>query len=210
MKQIKYGLVAVTLTTSIVVNAKSWTDALIDKVVDKVAEAIHIGKSPIQASASNDTSKTSRTEATTSQYNYSDYPITNIYTGKPAKLNLASNKNARSFKTRLNEGLQDGVNFAGSYSIVTWGCGTECMAGAMVNVQTGQVIDLPEVGFEQGIQKDSALYVVNPNPDEPAINPATGEADIDYETGKPYPRYPSYAETNYYQWNGNSFIKLNP
>lgn len=202
MKALKPSLLAVILSLSLSANAKSWTDGLIDKIVDKVAETIQTGKSTIQASAS--------VRSATSQYNYSDYPITNIYTGKPAKLNLASNKNARSFKTRLNEGLQDGVNFAGSYSIVTWGCGTECMAGAMVNVQTGQVIDLPEVGFEQGIQKDSALYVVNPNPDEPAINPATGEADIDYETGKPYPRYPSYAETNYYQWNGDSFIKLNP
>ena len=158
--------------------------------------------------ASDVDSDTKQTVTVTQPYKFSDYPVSRIYSNEPAKLNLASNKNASAFKTRLKEGLQDGMNFAGSYVIVTWGCGTECMSGAMVDVSTGSVIDLPEVGLEQGFQKDSSLYVVNPNPDEPAINPETGKADIDPDTGKPYSRYPSYAETNYYQWNGKQFIKL--
>lgn len=130
-------------------------------------------------------------------YNYSDYPASNIYTGKPAKLNLASNKMASLFKTRLSQGLRDGVNFSGSYTVVEWGCGGGCIGGALVDVRTGKVIDLPNDIQEGGVyfdyQKNSSLFVVKP-------------MDDGRENGEP-PRFTS--KVTYYNWNGNSFIKLN-
>jgi hypothetical protein len=35
------------------------------------------------------------------------------------------------------------VNFAGKYVLTLWGCGTECLMGAALNVTTGKVVWIP-------------------------------------------------------------------
>lgn len=54
-------------------------------------------------------------------------------------INFRGNPGARSFRTRLTEGLRDGVNFAGHYVVVGWGCGTGCISGAIIDTRTGNV-----------------------------------------------------------------------
>ena len=70
---------------------------------------------------------------------FEDYAVTKIFKGKPARPVFASNPQARTFRTRLTEGAQKGPNFAGHYTIVTWGCGTGCEQMAVVDAQTGRV-----------------------------------------------------------------------
>lgn len=51
---------------------------------------------------------------------------------------------ARKYRTRLGDGLHDlPVNFAGHYVMITWGCGTTCLDGGMVDARTGQATPLP-------------------------------------------------------------------
>lgn len=51
---------------------------------------------------------------------------------------------ARHYRTRLGEGLRDlPINFAGHYVMVTFGCGSTCLYGGMVDVRTGQATALP-------------------------------------------------------------------
>src|SRR5689334_16959216 len=69
---------------------------------------------------------------------YEDYAVAKTYKGKPA-LPLINNSQARAFRTRLREGAAKGPNFAGHYTIVTWGCGTGCQQMAVVDAQTGRV-----------------------------------------------------------------------
>ena len=67
-----------------------------------------------------------------------DYPAP-VYKGKPAALKLNGSKEARNFRTRLREGAKEGVNFAGHYTVVQWGCGTACLQAAFIDAKTGAV-----------------------------------------------------------------------
>jgi hypothetical protein len=55
-----------------------------------------------------------------------------------------NNRFSRKYRTRLGEGLRDlPVNFSGHYVMVTWGCGSTCLDGGMVDARTGQATALP-------------------------------------------------------------------
>jgi hypothetical protein len=72
-----------------------------------------------------------------------------------------------NFRTRLREGAgSTGVNFNGAFTIVTWGCGTECQSGGVIDRSDGRVYELPiaELGYE--FYSDSSLLVVNPDPED--------------------------------------------
>jgi len=62
--------------------------------------------------------------------------------GRAAPLRLDS-AFARQFRTRLREGAKLTPNFAGKYRLVQWGCGTTCVAGAVIDRNTGRVVPLP-------------------------------------------------------------------
>lgn len=52
---------------------------------------------------------------------------------------LASNKNARMYRTNLRNAAKEGVNFAGRYVLACWGCGTGCLEAAIIDARTGKV-----------------------------------------------------------------------
>ena len=61
-----------------------------------------------------------------------------VYAGKPAPLNLRSHRLARAFRTRIREQLhEEGINFAGHYTIAVMGCGTGCSTTAIVDARNG-------------------------------------------------------------------------
>ena len=80
---------------------------------------------------------------------FEKYPA-EVYAGQPAKLNLAKYPWARDYRTRFRAALAGGVNFAGKYAIVTWGCGMGCSISTSVNIQTGEVspFEVPVSGEE--------------------------------------------------------------
>jgi hypothetical protein len=49
----------------------------------------------------------------------------------------------RQYRTRLRAAVAERPNFAGHYVLTTWGCGTECLYGAAVNLRTRRVTFLP-------------------------------------------------------------------
>jgi hypothetical protein len=70
-----------------------------------------------------------------------------VYDGPVGHLDLSS-PNSYSYRTRLRNGAQQPVNFAGHYQLAQWGCGTECITGAMIDALTGQVTFLPTITTE--------------------------------------------------------------
>ena len=69
---------------------------------------------------------------------FRDYPVPETYRGKTAPLVLT--RDDRVFRTRLRwaaKNLQP--NFAGHYILTTWGCGTSCLMGAVIDAKTGRV-----------------------------------------------------------------------
>jgi len=72
---------------------------------------------------------------------FRDYPA-EPYSGPSAPVILATPDEV-NFRTRLREAVRQPANFAGSYSLALWGCGTSCVTGAAVNLKTGHVVWLP-------------------------------------------------------------------
>jgi hypothetical protein len=120
---------------------------------------------------------------------FEDYPVTVRFTGTPAAPILVS-REQRMFRTRIQnaalkgEGVfkdsdskfpltKPGANFAGKYVAVAWGCGSQCVMMAIVDLETGKVYDSPlaEQGtlsshldnlsdMEIGYRRDSSLMIL--------------------------------------------------
>ena len=70
------------------------------------------------------------------------------------------------FRTRITKEALQGPNFAGHYTVATWGCGTGCTEFAIVNAKTGTVF-FPSFGGVESIRvpcnKDDIPAATEPN-----------------------------------------------
>lgn len=115
------------------------------------------------------------------------YPATVAFHGKPAEPVLNS-RQARRFRTVIREGAKDGPNFAGHYTVVSWGCGLGSFSFAVVDAISGRVYlpplacltlaggyHAPLPGFAEadnpGYRLDSRLIVVSGIEDRPELGP---------------------------------------
>ncbi len=121
---------------------------------------------------------------------WEDFPATASFRGAPAPVELRSQPWARGFRTVLRAGAAEGPNFAGAYTVVVWGCGTQCQRWAVVDARTGRVHGSPfdaELGVD--FRRDSRLVAVNPlRPDE-----------------IPSPWRPAPA---YFAWDGGEMVRV--
>src|ERR1035437_10132549 len=133
---------------------------------------------------------------------FDQYPV-KVEKPRINKIDFRRNRDAGTFRTRLAEGLAGGVNFVGRYVVVTWGCGTGCTNGAIIDTRTGRVLWPGEFynidasygdGYADPIleyKKNSRLFIfhgIPGPPDEDAKTPPSG----DY----------------YYEWRNNGFRRL--
>ncbi len=86
-------------------------------------------------------------------FRFEDYPAV-VWRGKPAPLNLRSHPLARKFRTVMRQQLQEGVNFAGHYTLASAGCGTGCSITAVLDARTGQAWFPNELNGWTGIVGD--------------------------------------------------------
>ena len=99
---------------------------------------------PIQSAASADN------PTVTSGHRFADYPPTDTLKSAAKFPDFKGRDRAfKEYRTRIRDGVSGGVNFAGHYSFITIGCGTECRFGYVVDLRTGQVFDFPYGGEEQ-------------------------------------------------------------
>ena len=121
---------------------------------------------------------------------FEDFPATEEFSGTPAPVDLASQPWASLYRTVLREGAADGPDFAGAYTVVSWGCGTQCQQWAVVDARTGRVHGFPfDSGLGLDYRLDSRLVVVNPlQPDE-----------------EPWPGRPPPV---YFAWDGRQMVRV--
>lgn len=155
--------------------------------------------STIQATISpintvNSTKKTLVSESATQRVSqapiFTDYSATENFSGTPAPVNLTSHPQARRFRTVLQQGAKQRPNFAGKYTVVTWGCGTSCQSVGIINAETGSVyiLDSPAAAGVK-FQLDSRLLIVNP-PENLSENE------------------PNWIQTRYYVWDGTQLTQV--
>jgi hypothetical protein len=105
-------------------------------------------------------------------------------------VDLTSHRDARRFRTMLREGARKGVNFAGHFALVTWGCGTDCRQLAIIEARSGRVF-FAAFTLERAphFRTDSRLLAIDP------YGSAFSEDDL------PGPRFQMR-----YVWDGTSLV----
>lgn len=72
---------------------------------------------------------------------FGNYPVVEKLQNKNEPIVLS--KKDRIYSTRLKEAAKQKPNFAGHYILTTWGCGMECLMGAIIDAKTGRIYQLP-------------------------------------------------------------------
>ena len=93
-------------------------------------------------------------------YSFDSYK-TAVYKGVLKDPDFKTNPDAKFFITRIKEGCKEGVNFAGHYTLIYWGCGTACQYGVVVDRKTGEIFSdyISSLGSE--FRVDSELIILN-------------------------------------------------
>jgi len=132
--------------------------------------------------------------ATAQQWPFQTYPAV-VSKHKPAPLKLETLK-AKQHITAIRKAVQRGPNFAGHYTVVEWGSGTEVAVYVIVDDSTGRVYEPPEISISVDLgydgphfRVDSSLMVVASCPD-PRVYGLNN------------------CQRNFYRWDGHRLILL--
>jgi hypothetical protein len=75
---------------------------------------------------------------------FDDFRVSEIYRGTARMPDFSGRDRAyANFRTRIREGIKEGVNFCGRYAIISFGCGTGCRFTLMADITNGRVYDFP-------------------------------------------------------------------
>lgn len=145
---------------------------------------------------------------------FEDYPVTETFAGTPAAPILATSEQ-RMFRTRIRngalkgEGVVDsiskrlltkpGINFAGKYVVIMWGCGSQCVMMATVDAKTGGVYPPP-------LSEKGSLYVPLDNLSHMDIDFRPNSSLLALQNGCRDVRDRKTCGAYYFNWKGNRFV----
>lgn len=113
-------------------------------------------------SGSENTDLFNRYRITVEEYqNSGQYNIGDMYRGRLAPLDVSSHSDARTYRSAISNALQDEVNFAGKYTVVTVGCGTSCQLHFVVDRESGKVLDKLQGSTGASFAPNSRLFILN-------------------------------------------------
>lgn len=122
---------------------------------------------------------------------FEDFPA-QLYKGKLAEPDFSSYPDAKRFITRIKKECANGINFAGHYTLVTWGCGSSCQNGVIVDRKTGKIFGRYGTALGSEFKKNSKMIIRNVG----AIDTTTNLIEVC-----------TYCEVNHEIWNGTEFIE---
>lgn len=86
-----------------------------------------------------------------------------LYEGEIASVDFSSDPEAEMFATVIRQEQNRGPNFAGHFTVATWGCGTECQEHAVVDSITGEIVKYKIMSqYGASYSPDSNVLVTNP------------------------------------------------
>jgi hypothetical protein len=94
------------------------------------------------------------------QKSFNDYQV-DIYNGKLADPDFSSNPDAKLYITRIKDECAKGINFAGHYTLVIWGCGSPCQSGVIIDRKTGKIFGGYDSTLGSEFKKDSKMIIKN-------------------------------------------------
>lgn len=116
-----------------------------------------------------------------------------VFKGSLRRPDFSTNPEAKMFKTRIIEGCKDGINFAGHFTLIYWGCGTACQYGVVVDRKTGKIYDGYTSSMGSDYRADSRMIIFNGK-----INTSKQE----------FLRLDNYSQIQVKKWNGKVFKNL--
>lgn len=104
-------------------------------------------------------------------------PAEEVFHGRPEPPDPATSPMARRYRSAIAGGMKQGVNFAGHYVFISWGCGRSCQQSAVVDATTGRVYPGPEGSSGYRYTTQSLLLIVNPPDGQPPENSSAAKAE---------------------------------
>ena len=102
------------------------------------------------------------------QFRFESFPATETFTGRLAAPDFSTLPEIRPFAGNIQAGLGRGINFAGSYTMVSWPCRSLCVSLLAVDRRNGRLYTAPEAFNGLQFRRDSRLLIINPPEDIPA------------------------------------------
>lgn len=124
---------------------------------------------------------------------FEDYQV-EVYKGELAPPDFSSNPDAKRFITRITKACKEGVNFAGHYTLVTWGCGSPCQSGVVVDRKTGKIYGGYGTSLGAEFKIDSKMIIRNIDALDKKINLI---------------KHCAYCNVNHEIWTGETFEEVN-
>lgn len=88
------------------------------------------------------------------KHKFEDFYVGPILGKAVAPIDSSSHVLAKRYKTVISREVKEGINFAGFYRFVSWGCGSNCFESAIVDLRNGKVYEGPtsSCGYEVKVQ----------------------------------------------------------
>ncbi len=123
---------------------------------------------------------------------FEDYPA-GIYKGKIVDPDFSTAPDAKRFITRIKNECANGINFAGHYTLVIWGCGSPCQSGVVVDRKTGKIYGGYGTALGSEFKKNSKMIIRNSG----AIDTTTNLIEVC-----------AYCDVNHEIWTGTEFKEV--
>ena len=162
-KTLNYPLLLLLATISIACNPDKTEDKSIAGTHPKLEKQLNRDTANLAMRNEENAELNERYRITTEEYEKSgDYRIGEMFRGRLAPIDETSHTDARTFKTALRDGLAQGINFAGKYTVVTVGCGTACQQHFIVDRETGKIVEKIQGSAGAKYSPESRLFILNP------------------------------------------------
>ncbi len=93
---------------------------------------------------------------------FADYRVDSLFRGVPAPVDFTSDPDSRRFRTVITAAAARGPNFAGHYTVASWGCGSPCQENVVLDARTGRIMASLNTSLGVRYRPDSRLLIANP------------------------------------------------
>ncbi|MHA6247727.1 hypothetical protein ACXYMU_07315 [Pontibacter sp. CAU 1760] len=104
-----------------------------------------------------------RYRVTMAQYQQNNqFRVSAVYSGQLASLKPSSDSHAGRYKSEIVKAMEQGINFAGKYTIATVSCGENCQEHFVINRISGKIVESIKGNTGTVYNPDSRLLILNP------------------------------------------------
>ena len=136
---------------------------------------------------------------------FEDFPAQSDWSGPRTAVKLAT-PSERMFRTKLTDASKEPPDFAGHFRVALWGCGSQCVAGGIVDLETGVVYPPPLGGPGKGWDRWIFASGIGVGPEVPLFEYRRDSRLFLLRRGSATTL--GIIDLHYFEWTGTGFRKL--